>query len=137
MALLKKGNNFLVYTMNADAEVLLACMQGDCDKLQQALAEGALPAEIRDPNGTTPLHVAAFGGHIDVARTLFAVGAGAAVADASGLTPLHVAVKGEHLEFSRWLVEVGAPLESVDSSGRTPLHTAASNGCLEMVRACL
>src|SRR3712207_3388254 len=72
--------------------------------------------------GVTALHLAACGGHLEVARTL--IGAGAEVnAVARDGTPLSVAVWEGHLELVELLLAYGADPRAAAPNGETALHS--------------
>ncbi|CBJ31288.1 ankyrin repeat protein [Ectocarpus siliculosus] len=69
------------------------------------------PADAPDLlRGSTPLHWASFGGHLDVVRWLVkTAGADAQAANTDGCTPLFFACERGHLGVAQWLVrEAGA-----------------------------
>ena len=57
----------MVRTTDWDDELLEAARNGDLIKVQTLLEKGANP-NAKDNNGWTPLHRAAFEGHVDVVR---------------------------------------------------------------------
>jgi ankyrin repeat protein len=61
-------------TTNWDDELLEATRYGDLIKVRIALENGANP-NAEDKYGWTPLHIAAFNGHVDVVRVLLEYGA--------------------------------------------------------------
>jgi len=79
-----------VRTTNWDDELLEAARNGDLIKVQKALENGANP-NVKDKDGHTPLHLAAFTGHADVARLLLEHGADPRIADNKGHIPLDYA----------------------------------------------
>ena len=54
------------------------------------------PPRERLPDGSTPLHKAAWRGHAEVVQVLLAHKANSALEDVSGLTPLDLAKSGKH-----------------------------------------
>ena len=91
----------------------------------------------QDKEGGTPLHVAAFQGHADVARALLEAGASMDAVDKQGRTPLHWAAVRGHAVVARALLEAGASVDAVDKEGDTPLHLAADLGHAEVSTALL
>ena len=80
---------------------------------------GADPNRIdASSNRTTPLHEAARGGHVDIARVLLGAGARRDCADSGGDTPLHWAMRCGH---GRAMVEVLLGAEQHEAHGMTPL----------------
>jgi ankyrin repeat protein len=51
-----------------------------------------------DGDGDTPLHTAAYNGHVEAMQALVELGADVHAADADGRTPLHAAAAGGHVE---------------------------------------
>jgi uncharacterized protein len=94
---------------------------------------GLVNAVARD--GFQPLGLAAFFGHLDVARFLLERGAEVNSPSDNGLyvTPLHSAAANRHLEIARLLLEHDAMVNAAQADDFTPLHAAAQNGQLEMV----
>jgi ankyrin repeat protein len=76
---------------------------------------GALNAFAYD--GWTPLHLAAFFGHLDAARALLDAGADLSAVSRNGMrnTPLHAAAAGRHGDVARLLVERGADGLALDA----------------------
>lgn len=66
---------------------------GNAGMCARILDEIAVPPDIQDPNGWTPLFHAVAGGHIEACKTLIDRGADVKRRDIDGQTPLHVAVK--------------------------------------------
>ena len=81
-------------------------------------------------DGFTPLHLAAFFGHEDVARLLLDRGAKVDAITRNDLEnmPLHAAAAGRHFELCRLLVQRGAPVDAQQHGGFTALHAAAQHG---------
>jgi len=93
-------------------------------------------------DGFTPLHLAAFFGHLEVARCLLVHGADAnAVATnttfASGVTPLHSAIARGGPGVVRALLDAGAGVSLRNGVGHTPIFEAAFNGDVEAARMLL
>lgn len=91
-----------------------------------------LDAHSRD--GWTPLHLAAFFGHAELAKELLNRGVNVDVRSSNGMrnTPLHAAVAGRQIELMRLLLENGADANAKQEGGWTALHAAAQNGDREM-----
>jgi ankyrin repeat protein len=88
------------------------------------------------PDGFTPLHLAAFFGHAEIAHLLVAGGADveAVARNPMRVQPLHSAAATSQLEIARLLIEAGADVNEQQERGFTPLHAAAQNGDLELAR---
>ena len=101
---------------------------GRLDEVGRLLSQGA-SVDYRAPDDNTPLHVAAFGGHLDVVHALLSAGAGTE-AVARRHTPLTLAVQGGHTEVVAALADAGSDVNIVIVAGRdvTPLNIAAGRG---------
>lgn len=82
-----------------------------------------------DPDGRTPLHVAAANGFVDAIRFCVAAGADADATDSAGLTPLHLAAAAGNAEAVEYLVNHSTyARHAVDGDGKTAFVLAAENG---------
>lgn len=82
-----------------------------------------------DPDGRSPLHVAAANGFVDAIRFCVAAGADADATDSAGSTPLHLAAAKGHAEAVEYLVNQSAYARHVvDGDGKTAFALAAENG---------
>jgi ankyrin repeat protein len=98
--------------------------------------------------GDTPLHVAAAGYRVEIARMLLAAGANVGAAkNRRWSQPLHYAADGS-LESANWdagrqvamirlLLEAGAHIDAPDKNGATPLHRAVRTRCAAAVKCLL
>lgn len=104
------------------------------------LKEKAVELVRRDPaaisgyshDGWTPLHLAAFFGHRDLAALLLERGADVNARSKSATfgpanTPLHAAAANRQVEVAELLVARGADVNARDGSGFTPLALAANS----------
>ncbi|XP_038154039.1 ankyrin repeat domain-containing protein 49 [Cyprinodon tularosa] len=80
-----------------------------------------------DEDGYTPLHRAAYSGHLEVVRTLLAAGSTVNHRTIDGWTPLHSACRWSHVAVASCLLQHGAQLNAQTNGGLTPLHLAASH----------
>ncbi|XP_041640430.1 ankyrin repeat domain-containing protein 49 [Cheilinus undulatus] len=80
-----------------------------------------------DEDGYTPLHRAAYSGHVDVVSTLLAAGSKVNPRTIDGWTPLHSACRWSRVTVATLLLQHGAQLNAQTNGGITPLHLAASH----------
>jgi ankyrin repeat protein len=91
-------------------------------------------------NGWTPLHFAAFKGHLENMKMLLEQAEDKNPADNDGTTPLHAAVHNGHLDIAKLILEQQANNDNKnpgDKYRETPLHLAAQTGQLEIVKLLL
>ena len=111
------------------ALLLRSSRAGDLAEVREALGEGADPGAAT-PAGWTALHLAAKGGHAEVAEVLIQAGASVAVAHPEGWTPLHRAAEVGAIGSARSLLAAGAPVDA-RGNGRTALGVALALGQIE------
>jgi hypothetical protein len=86
-------------------------------------------------DGTTPVVVAAWNGHVSFVRYLGKLGADVNKADTAGLSPLFIAALNGHLDVVQCLLkEFGADVNQPAVEGITPLMAVAGDGNLAMVQ---
>jgi ankyrin repeat protein len=88
------------------------------------LSRGVDP-NMRDVNGLTLLHAAAWCGDESAAEHLLKAGADPNARDAEGNTPLHVAARRMFPQVALLLLKHGADPNARNARGETPLHIAA------------
>ncbi|MEO1219223.1 MAG: sister chromatid cohesion protein PDS5 [Bacteroidota bacterium] len=81
----------------------------------------------------SPVHAAAYGGHLPVVTYLNEKGAQVNTASKDGWTPMHIAAENGHLPIVTYLNEQGAQMDTASKDGWTPMHIAALNGHLPVV----
>ena len=85
--------------------------------------------EVLDENGLTPLHLAAYHGHLEATQTLLDGGVPVdTTSEHGGMTALHWAIGQGHADLVRPLLTKGAQISLTDDGGRNALHFAASRG---------
>ena len=106
-------------------EIIKAAKAGDLAKVKKLLAASGDLLTVRDRDGSTPLHCAAWKGH--VATVEFLLDAGADLHDHNdnshwGTTPLHAAAHGNQKQVAELLLARGADVNAESRQGTTPLQ---------------
>lgn len=91
------------------------------------LADNPSLVDCCDEDGYTPLHRAAYGGHVDAVSALLTAGAEINPHTVDGWTPLHSACRWSRVAVASLLLRHGAELNAQTNGGLTPLHLAASH----------
>ena len=112
-----------IYAQN-EAELWEAIARGDLNTLQRALESGLDP-DVREPNGATPLIVAAMFGHLDLVRLLVENNAALDVQNNDGTTALYVASLFGHPDAVKLLLKEGAARDTRNNDGVTALETVS------------
>lgn len=98
-------------------------------KTIEFLVRFGIDLEMKDLEGRTALHVAAWQGTYAIVECLIQRGADINAIDNEGRTPLHMCSWNGHIEVVRLLVESGSMVNHVSSTqGATPLLVAAQQG---------
>lgn len=86
-------------------------------------------------DGFTPLGLACYFAHEEIARFLILKGAEVNVPSKNGFNvfPIHSAVAANNLSITRLLFEAGAYPNVCQKSGMAPLHSAAALGNIELI----
>ena len=103
-----------------DADLWEAVALGDLTTLQRALEAGVDP-DVLEPNGATPLIVAAMFGQTDLMRFLIEKEATLDIQNNDGATAVHVAALFGHPQAVKLLLAEGAASEMRNNDGLTPL----------------
>eukprot|EP00118_Oscarella_pearsei_P012477 m.92311 g.92311 ORF g.92311 m.92311 type:complete len:421 (+) comp36729_c0_seq1:163-1425(+) len=99
----------------------VAVASQNLDLVELFLAYGADVAVACDDDGSTPLHIAASWGCIEIAELLVNNGADVKAMDVDGSTPCEVAVENGREALARWLESCTDALEIMSTSGDTSL----------------
>ena len=112
--------------MDEDAarQMIRGAKKGDAATVRKLLGRDKSLLRARDKDGSTPLHCAAWNGHVEVATIL--LDAGADINDHNrnghwGTTALHAAAHGDQKQIAALLIARGADLRAKNLNGRTPL----------------
>lgn len=86
-------------------------------------------------DGFTPLGLACYFGHSEIARFLVLKGADVNLPSNNGfgVYPLHSAVAGNYTDIARMLIENNAHVNVKQQAGVTALHSAAQNGNIDLL----
>ena len=86
-------------------------------------------------DGFTPLGLACYFGHYEIARYLILKGAEVNMPSNNGFNvfPIHSAAASNYTDIAALLIESGANVNVKQQAGVTPLHSAAQNGNLDML----
>ena len=111
-----------------------AAFEGNLAELRKLLASGS-NIEARDPNGRTPLHVAAYASHENAVELLIQQGANANALDNQAYDIVTIAAVADDLEVLDMALRMGASAGNVTSPyDGTALIAAAHLGHHEVVK---
>jgi len=114
----------LMVTGGCTPGLVNATNKNDVAAVQRLLNEKANP-DVRDRTESTPLHLAAQKGLLEIAKALIAGKADVNLENKSGKTPLHYAAAGGHDDIVLALLNAGAdPNAKPTYGGLTPLRCA-------------
>jgi ankyrin repeat protein len=120
-------------------DIFSACVAGLKAEVARRIDADPSLLGAHSGDGWTPLHLAAFFGHADLAKALLDRGAqvDARSTNAMKNTPLHAAAAGGHTNLVKLLAAHGADVHARQEGGWTALHSAAQNGNRQMVEVLL
>ncbi|XP_030056065.1 ankyrin repeat domain-containing protein 49 [Microcaecilia unicolor] len=95
--------------------------------VKRLLTENPALVKVKDEDLYTPLHRAAYNGHLEAAQVLIAHGADVDAVTVDGWTPLHSACKWNNTKVASFLLQHGADINAQTNGLLTPLHLAAGN----------
>uniref|UniRef100_A0A8D0GFQ7 Ankyrin repeat domain 49 n=1 Tax=Sphenodon punctatus TaxID=8508 RepID=A0A8D0GFQ7_SPHPU len=110
---------------NSEKLLLWAAEKNRLGTVQRILSQNLAPVNVRDEDHYTPLHRAAYSGHLHVVRELIAQGADIHALTVDGWTPLHSACKWSNTKVASFLLQHGADINAQTHGLLTPLHLAA------------
>ncbi|XP_015672865.1 ankyrin repeat domain-containing protein 6 [Protobothrops mucrosquamatus] len=106
--------------------LLIAAYKGQVDNVVQLINKGAKVAVTK--HGRTPLHLAAYKGHLHVVQILLKASCDVDLQDDSDQTALHRATVVGNTEVISALIHEGCALDRQDKDGNTALHEASWHG---------
>lgn len=102
-----------------------AAADGDLSSVTELMSFDKSQANKEDPTGWTPLHYAAAGNHVEIAKFLIENGADINLKTATdGKSALHWGAFHGHLPVVELLISKGANINDKDDDGYTPLDIA-------------
>jgi len=112
-----------------------ACAAGRFDVVAHLVYNHPEMVNGFSPDGFTPLGLACYFGHPQIASFLVLKGADVNIPSDNGfnVSPIHSAVAANQTEITAMLLDHGAQVNVKQKSGVTPLHSAAQNGNLELL----
>lgn len=112
-----------------------ASAAGKLDVVEHLVANYPDAVNYYAEDGFTPLGLACYFGHYDIARFLILKGADVNMSSNNGFNvfPIHSAAAGNYTNIAALLLESGANVNVKQQAGATPLHSAAQNGNLDML----
>ncbi|CAM9824816.1 unnamed protein product [Scytosiphon promiscuus] len=114
-----------------------AARSGSVRQTVALLARGSINIDLGDPEGCTPLFIAALEDHPTVVDVLLKGGASVAIANNANCTPLHVAALRGHIGITHMLLRAGSEPNAANVDGQRPLHMAAGDGHSPVTRMLL
>ncbi|KAM4687553.1 uncharacterized protein O3C94_006066 [Discoglossus pictus] len=131
----------LVTSANVDGSTCahIAAAKGSVAVIKELLKfnKTGVTAARNKTNNSTPLHLAAAGGHAEVVKVLLETGASASDEDGEGMTAIHLAAKNGHINVLDALKSSVSFRITSSKTGFTALHVAAHFGQVDFVREIL
>ncbi|KAK2856667.1 hypothetical protein Q5P01_005402 [Channa striata] len=113
-------------------QLLVASHKGQADNVVQLINKGAKVAVTKF--GRSPLHLAAYKGHIEVVQILLKAGCDLDIQDDGKQTALHRGAMVGHRDVIRALIQEGCALDRQDKDGNTALHEVSWHGFSQCVK---
>ena len=112
-----------------------ACAVGKFDDVTLLIFKNPASINQFSIDGFTPLGLACYFSHEDIARFLVLKGAEVNIASKNGYNvfPIHSAVAANNYNITKMLLDAGAYPNVCQKSGVAPLHSAAQLGNIELI----
>ena len=139
-AVYSRHNELLpIFTRYRPLDFFEACAAGDRERAFNLLGEQPHLYESYSSDGFTPLGLAIFFGHREIAERLLEAGADVNTPSKNSIrvAPLHSAVASGNISLLKLLLAKGAFVDPVEFLGATPLMAAAAEGKGDMVELLL
>ena len=120
----------------SDQPLVQAARRNDTAQVR-ALLRQRIDPNVKEGDGATALHWAAYHGNAAIADQLIAAGARVDAANDLSITPLAIAAENGHAAIVERLLARGANPNTASETGITPLMRASRVGSLAAVRALL
>uniref|UniRef100_A0A3Q0R3V1 Ankyrin repeat domain 6b n=1 Tax=Amphilophus citrinellus TaxID=61819 RepID=A0A3Q0R3V1_AMPCI len=112
--------------------LLIASHKGQADSVVQLINKGAKVAVTK--YGRSPLHLAAYKGHIEVVHILLKAGCNLDIQDDGEQTALHRAAVVGNSDVINALIQESCALDRQDKDGNTALHEVSWHGFSQSVK---
>ncbi|MFW0718788.1 ankyrin repeat domain-containing protein [Pedobacter sp. N23S346] len=125
----------LILEFTDDLTLFEACAVGKFDAATLLIFQNPASINTFSEDGFTPLGLACYFGHEDLARFLVLKGADVNLASKNGFNvfPIHSAVASNNTGITKMLLDAGAYPNVCQKAGLAPLHTAAQLGNIELI----
>uniref|UniRef100_A0A0E0R300 Uncharacterized protein n=1 Tax=Oryza rufipogon TaxID=4529 RepID=A0A0E0R300_ORYRU len=117
-----------------DLHLHKAARSGDLAAAESLCEANPLALNSRDRLSRTPLHLAAWAGHVELVKCLCKHKADVGAAAMDDTAAIHFASQKGHVEVVRELLASGASVKAKNRKGFTALHFASQNSHLELVK---
>ncbi|OQR91424.1 hypothetical protein ACHHYP_04714 [Achlya hypogyna] len=121
---IKSLGELIAPTLTPEQQLHQAISDGLVEKVRHMLDDVKVSVNARTPEGSYPIHSAAYAGRIDIFNMLLERGADITTLGPRGNTPLHLACAQGHYELAKLLISRGANVAQRNQSGRTSYDVA-------------
>lgn len=118
----------LLLKRGARLDIFAVCIAGVSTRVVELLGADSSQVNSYSHDGWTPLHLAAFFGHRDIAEVLLAHGADVNARQHGGWSPLQAAAQSGDVELVRLLIANGADVKARAGNNQSALDLALTKG---------